>query len=73
MLLRAVGARIAIGICGGRALARLKAKENDMQYTLTLSRWHKVAERMNAALRERETDVKAAFTATTISPWNKEG
>jgi hypothetical protein len=44
-----------------------------MQYTLTLTRWHKVAERINAALRERETDVKAAFTATAISPWNKEG
>ncbi|MBI4189272.1 MAG: hypothetical protein HY525_01890 [Betaproteobacteria bacterium] len=44
-----------------------------MQYTLTLSRWHKVAERINAALKERETEVKAAFTATTISPWNKEG
>ena len=44
-----------------------------MQYTLTLSRWHKVAERINAALRERESDVKAAFTSTAISPWNKEG
>lgn len=44
-----------------------------MQYTLTLTRWHKVAERINAALKERETDVKAALTATTISPWNKEG
>jgi hypothetical protein len=44
-----------------------------MQCTLTLSRWHKVAERINAALKERETDVKGAFTATTISPWNKEG
>jgi hypothetical protein len=44
-----------------------------MRYTLTLSRWHKVAERINAALKERETEVKAAFTATTISPWNKEG
>jgi hypothetical protein len=44
-----------------------------MQYTLTLSRWHKVAERINAALKERETDVKAALTATTISAWNKEG
>lgn len=44
-----------------------------MQYALTLSRWHKVAERINAALKERESDVKAAFTATTISPWNKEG
>ncbi len=44
-----------------------------MQYTLTLSRWHKVAERINAALKARETDVKAAFTATTISAWNKEG
>jgi len=44
-----------------------------MQYTLTLSRWHKVAERINAALKQRETDVKAAFTATAISPWNKDG
>ena len=44
-----------------------------MQYTLTLSRWHKVAERINAALKQRETDVKTAFTATAISPWNKEG
>lgn len=44
-----------------------------MKYSLTLSRWHKVAERMNAALSERETNVKAALTATTISPWNKQG
>ena len=44
-----------------------------MQYTLTLSRWHKVAERINAALKERETELKAALTATTISAWNKEG
>ncbi len=44
-----------------------------MKYTLTLSRWHKVAERINTALKERETSVKKAFTATTVSPWNKEG
>ena len=44
-----------------------------MQYVLTLSRWHKVAERIGAALKEREAKVKLAFTATTISPWNKEG
>jgi hypothetical protein len=44
-----------------------------MQYTLTLTRWHKVAERINAALKERETAVKTAFTATAISPWNKDG
>lgn len=44
-----------------------------MQYTLTLSRWHKVAERISTALRARELDVKAAFTATTISAWNREG
>lgn len=44
-----------------------------MQYTLTLSRWHKVAERINAALKQRETELKAALTATTISAWNKEG
>ncbi len=35
-----------------------------MKYTLTLSRWHKVAERINVALKEREANVKAAFTAT---------
>jgi hypothetical protein len=44
-----------------------------MKHLLTLSRWHKVAERINAALKEREANVKTAFTATTISPWNKEG
>jgi hypothetical protein len=44
-----------------------------MQYTLTLSRWHKVAERISTALKAREMDVKAAFTATTISAWNREG
>ncbi len=44
-----------------------------MEYTLTLSRWHKVAERINTALKEREANVKTAFTATTISPWNKDG
>ncbi|MBI2316961.1 MAG: hypothetical protein HYY28_12710 [Betaproteobacteria bacterium] len=44
-----------------------------MKYTLTLSRWHKVAERINAALKEREAKVKTAYTATAISPWNKEG
>jgi hypothetical protein len=44
-----------------------------MKYALTLSRWHKVAERINTALKERETSVKKSFTATTVSPWNKEG
>jgi hypothetical protein len=44
-----------------------------MKYALTLSRWHKVAERINTALKEREANVKKAFTATTVSPWNKEG
>lgn len=44
-----------------------------MKYTLTLSRWHKVAERINTALKEREANVKKAFTGTTISAWNKEG
>lgn len=44
-----------------------------MKYALTLSRWHKVVERINTALKERETNVKKALTATTISPWNKEG
>jgi hypothetical protein len=44
-----------------------------MKHTLTLSRWHKVVERINAALKEREANAKAAFTATSVSPWNKEG
>ena len=44
-----------------------------MKYSLTLSRWHKVVERINAAVKEREASVKAALTATAISPWNKQG
>lgn len=44
-----------------------------MKYSLTLSRWHKVAERLNAGSKERETRALAALTATTVSPWNKEG
>lgn len=44
-----------------------------MKHTLTLTRWHKVVERINAALKERDARVVAAFTAATISPWNKEG
>ena len=44
-----------------------------MKYTRTLTRWHKVAERIHLAVKEREAAVKTAFTATTISPWNKEG
>src|SRR5690606_6940431 len=46
-------------------------KRSAMKYTLTLSRWHKVAERINAALKNSETYIKTAYTATTISPWNK--
>ncbi len=42
-----------------------------MKHTLTLSRWHKVAERMQSAMKARETAVKTAYTATAISPWNK--
>ena len=44
-----------------------------MKYSLTLSRWHKIVERMNAALKEREARIKTAFIDTTISSWNKEG
>ena len=44
-----------------------------MKLSLTLNRWHKVAERINAAVKEREAKVKDAFVATTISPWNKQG
>lgn len=47
--------------------------ENTMKYTLTLSRWHKVAERLNAGSKECETRALTALTATTVSPWNKEG
>ena len=42
-----------------------------MKHTLTLSRWHKVAERMQSAMKARETAVKTAYTTTAISPWNK--
>ena len=44
-----------------------------MNHTLTLTRWHKVAERINAALRERQDQVVGWLTAAAISPWNKEG
>lgn len=44
-----------------------------MKHTLTLTRWHKVAERINAAIKEREARAVAALTATSVSPWNKEG
>lgn len=44
-----------------------------MNFKLTLSRWHKVTERINAALKECETRIKAAFTNTTVSSWNKDG
>lgn len=44
-----------------------------MDFSLTLTRWHKVAERINAALKEREARAIDALTAAAISPWNKEG
>ena len=44
-----------------------------MKFSLTLTRWHKVAERINVALKAREERSLAVLTATTISPWNKEG
>ena len=44
-----------------------------MKFSLTLTRWHKVAERINAAVKEREARLLADLTATAISPWNKEG
>lgn len=44
-----------------------------MNYTLTLTRWHKVAERLNAGSKEREVRALAALTATEVSPWNKQG
>ncbi|MEK6246131.1 MAG: hypothetical protein AABM33_16730 [Pseudomonadota bacterium] len=47
--------------------------ETTMKYSLTLSRWHKVAERLNAGSKECETRALTALTATTVSPWNKEG
>ena len=39
----------------------------EMKLSLTLTRWHKVAERINAALKVREDRSLAALTATTIS------
>jgi hypothetical protein len=53
--------------------ACLSTEEKTVKHTLTLTRWHKVAERINSALKERDARVVAAFTAATISPWNKEG
>jgi hypothetical protein len=44
-----------------------------VKYTLTLTRWHKIVERIKAAIKESEARALAAFTATAISPWNKEG
>ena len=44
-----------------------------MKQTLTLTRWHKVAERINTTIKEREARAVAALTATTVSPWNKKG
>lgn len=44
-----------------------------MKFNLTLSRWHKVIERINAASKECELRVKAAFTNATVSSWNKDG
>jgi hypothetical protein len=44
-----------------------------MKPSLTLTRWHKVAERINAAIKEREARLLADLTATSMSPWNKEG
>ena len=44
-----------------------------MKYSFTLSRWHKIIERLNTALKEREARIKSALTDTTISSWNKEG
>lgn len=47
--------------------------ETAMKYNLTLSRWHKVSERLNAGAKEREARATTALTSTTVSPWNKEG
>jgi hypothetical protein len=44
-----------------------------VKLTLTLTRWHKIAERINGALKLCEERSLAALTATAISPWNKEG
>lgn len=44
-----------------------------MSLTLTLTRWHKVAERLNAATKGCEARALAALTGTAVSPWNKAG
>src|SRR3990172_1394161 len=59
-----------------RGMVRVCAQEprrTNMKYLLTLPGGQKVPERINTALKEREASVKAAYTATTISPWNKDG
>jgi hypothetical protein len=53
--------------------APLDSDDANMKRTLTLTRWHKVAERINGALKEAEARAVTAFTAALISPWNKEG
>lgn len=47
--------------------------KSNVKFTLTLTRWHKVAERLNSGTKEREARTITALTATEISPWNKEG
>lgn len=65
--------RLTFTVYHGPALAAPGRHEDyAMKCTLTLSRWHHVAERINTALKEREAGVKTAFTATAVSPWNKE-
>ncbi|HEU5481391.1 MAG TPA: hypothetical protein VFU90_16205, partial [Candidatus Tumulicola sp.] len=43
------------------------------KFEFTLSRWHRIAERVRVAAQECEKVARNAFTATTISPWNKVG
>jgi hypothetical protein len=54
-----------------RPCLRDNSKDKTMNFALTLSRWHNVAERLQGALKEREAAIKTAYTAMSISPWNK--
>ncbi len=43
------------------------------RFELTLSRWHKVAERLSALAAERVKLAKDLYTNTQVSSWNKAG
>jgi hypothetical protein len=40
-------------------------------FELTLTRWHKVAERLSALASEKAAEAKQVYTGTAVSSWNK--